>query len=305
MPAWTWATLGVADIDAALLTWQGRMGFQLSQAFTGPDPGLEAYWKLPPGSIYRQVMLRAPGCRAGQLHLVQFSKVGPAVREDASAFDLCPKNLDIYVDDMSRRMSDLRAAGMRFRNPDFTEAVSPDGVRFREIHLAGHDEINFVLLQLLDHPPPVDANGFSGIGPLVTIVRDTAAERDFYRDVLGLTLLHDNVLEGPEIERMIGLPPGAALDVSIWGQPGEHLGQVEIIAYRGTRGADLYPRAQPGARGIFELNWALDSTDALIHRLEAARIPFERQSIKGRLVSSSGSIFFRSPAGMRVSVHSA
>ena len=43
-------------------------------------------------------------------------------------------------------MAQLTEQGVVFRNEHYSEAVSPDGVHFREIHLAGHDDINIVLL---------------------------------------------------------------------------------------------------------------------------------------------------------------
>ena len=46
-------------------------------------------------------------------------------------------------------MAQLTKQGVVFRNEHYSEAVSPDGVHFREIHLAGHDDINIVLLQVI------------------------------------------------------------------------------------------------------------------------------------------------------------
>ena len=51
---------------------------------------------------------------------------------------------------------------------------------------------------------------------------------------------------------MIGLPPGAALDIKILGGDA-HMGQLEIIAYEGVDGEDRYPRTRPPARGILEI----------------------------------------------------
>jgi hypothetical protein len=85
---------------------------------------------------------------------------------------------------------------------------------------------------------------FLGAGPPVCIVRDPAAGKHFIDAVLGLSLAHNNILEGPEIEEMIGLPAGCALEVSIWAEPGQPLGEVELVTYQGTDGANRYPRAR-------------------------------------------------------------
>jgi catechol 2,3-dioxygenase-like lactoylglutathione lyase family enzyme len=303
MNGWSWATIGVADLRGALAFWADRCGFEIATSAEGPDPVLSDHWGLPADAIARQALIRAPGCELGMLHLVEYAEPTTSVRAGAQVFDRCPKNLDIYVDDMATRVADLRQAGFAFRSEAFTEATSPDGVRFREIHLAGHDDINLVLLQLLDDPPETGASGFLGIGPLVTTVADPDQEKVFYRDVMGLEMLHDNILAGPEIERMIGLPAGAALDVSIWGRPGEHLGQVEIVAYRGTEGADLYPRARPGTRGIVQLNFTADDLAPLRQGLEAAGIDFEEGALAARLLPASRYLAFSSPAGLSIRAH--
>ena len=115
-------------------------------------------------------------------------------------------------------------------------------------------------------------------------------------------MLNDNVLEGPEIERMVGLPPGAALDVSIWGNADNPFGQMEIIDYRGVEGADLYPRAMPRQRGILHVTYAAADLEELIRSLDGAGIAW---TDKGAVASLSGAgrfTRFRSPAGFQIQV---
>ena len=248
-------------------------------------------------------MLQSPGAAFGAIHLVEYETAAAAVRQDAAVFDLCPKNLDVYVDDLPRRMAELAARGVRFRNDQYSEAVSPDGVHFREIHLAGHDDINIVLLQIMGGDALPTSSGFHGVGPLVCIVNDPAVEKAFYRDVIGLALTHDNILAGPEIEQMIGLPAGCALEVSIWAQIGQSLGEVELVTYQGTHGANRYPRAVPGARGVTHLNWRVEDMAAWVEHLVKLNVPFKRSRLSGRLIQSRESVRLHSPAGLRIEVH--
>ena len=120
---------------------------------------------------------------------------------------------------------------------------------------------------------PIPKSGLYGFVPLVCIVCDPAAEKHFIDMVLGLSLSHNNVLEGPEIEEMVGLPTGCASEVSIWAEPGQPLGEVELVTYQGTDGANRYPRAQPGARGITHLNWWRDDLEAFAAHLRAQGVP--------------------------------
>ncbi|MDA9798670.1 hypothetical protein N9C39_07990 [Luminiphilus sp.] len=303
LTAWSWVSIGTSDVAAACHFWVDMLGFECIDRAEGDDPGLRQHWQLTDRQIRRQVMLRSPGAACGAIHLVEYDTAAATVRQDAAVFDLCPKNLDIYVDDLPLRMAELTARGVRFRNEQYSEAVSPDGVHFREIHLAGHDDINIVLLQIMGDGALPTESGFYGVGPLVCIVEDSAAEKVFYRDVMGLSLAHDNVLAGPEIEQMIGLPAGCALEVSIWAQMGQPLGEVELVTYQGTQGANRYPRAVPGARGVTHLNWWVEDMAAWEDHLVQLNVPFRRSRLSGRLMQSRESVRLHSPAGLSIEVH--
>jgi catechol 2,3-dioxygenase-like lactoylglutathione lyase family enzyme len=254
MPAWREVLVSVADMAAARSLWVDQFGFEITFDKEGPDERLADIFRLHPEEIVAQLGLRSPGAEHGMLHLVQFYKPGPPVRQDAASTDRCPKNLDVYVDDLPRRLETLRAAGYPFPQGDYSEVSAPNGTRFREIHMTGHDGLNIVLIQLMKEGATegltFSEKGFAGIGALVTVVEECEADYRFYRDTMHLDLLAEHTLAGPEIERMIGLPAGASLDIRILGETGQHLGQIEVIEYRGARGKDLYPRTTPPATGI-------------------------------------------------------
>ena len=190
----------------------------------------------------------------------------------AAAFDMVPKNLDIYAKDLPDRVAALRAAGATFRTESHSEVTAPDGTQFREIHMPSHDNINVVLIEVLGKQLEWTPAGFSGIAPLIFTVPDADAEKDFFRAVFQLQKLNDNILKGPEIERMVGLPPGAALDVSIWGKPGVNFGGIEIIEYRGVEGTNLYSLAIPKALGVLHIVYVVPKATALRQRLADRRV---------------------------------
>jgi catechol 2,3-dioxygenase-like lactoylglutathione lyase family enzyme len=302
MTSWTSVEVSVADLDEALALWSGFFGLEVKALSKGDDPELARLWGIRPDDIKRQALLGTPGADTGLIHFVQFSQPGPAVREGAEAFDLCPKNLDVYARDLPSRVEELKKGGYRFRNQDYSEVTAPDGTVFREIHLPGHDAINIVLLEVIGKALPFTPQGYAGVGPLITIVADAGAERGFYRDTLNLTVLNDNILEGPEIERMIGLPAGSALDVSIWGAEGEALGQMEVINYRGTEGQNLYPQAVPKQRGILQITYESENLSGLTGQLDQAGISWADLG-KFSILSGSGRfIRFSSPAGLIIEV---
>ena len=120
------------------------------------------------------------------------------------------------------------------------------------------------------------------------IVDDAADEKRFYDNFIGLDKLSDNVLEGPSIEKMIGLPPGAALDVSIWGKADQPYGQVEVIEYRGVDGNNLYSRATPKSLGILHVSYEAPRLTPIRRLLDAAAYRVQRIRTCGNPVRQRG-----------------
>lgn len=302
MHSWHLVTVGVADLAAAEALWRDTFGLECVAERAPGDPALARLWNLQPGHIGPQRVYATPGQRTGRLHLVEFPEPDPPVREGADAFDLAPKNLDIYVDDLPAREAALRAAGHAFPAGRHSEVTAPDGTRFRELHMPSHDAINVVLLQILGTARPVTAAGFGAIGPLIVTVSDAAAERAFAADVLGLGKLSDHRLGGPEIEAMIGLPRGATLDVSIWGHAEAPFGQLEIIEYGGTAGVDRYPRARAPATGILQVRYHVDDIAPVIARLDRGGTNHAHHA-EVDLIDGRGDLLrFASPAGLVIDV---
>ena len=174
-------TVSVADLDQALGIWSDLFGLDLIGKRDGDDHQLSQAWNLQEGDVRRQALLATGDLRSGMIHLVEFDQPGPSVRAGAQAFDLCPKNLDIYVTDMPARIAELKAAGMHFKNDQYSEITAPDGTVFREIHMPAHDDINIVLLEIMGRDLVFTAKGYAAVGPLIAIVADAAGERGPYR----------------------------------------------------------------------------------------------------------------------------
>jgi len=301
--AWSTVTVGVGDLDIALNLWVDTFGFQVVDRRTGPDQALADLWGIHAEDIVEQALVRTGESQFGMIHFIEFDDPDPPVRQQAEVFDMVPKNLDVYVDDMPRRFVELSSRGVHFRTHTYSEVTAPDGTAFREIHMPSHDAINVVLLEVVGKPRPFTANGFAGVGPLIYIVPDAPGEKAFAESVLRLDKLNDNLLKGPEIERMVGLPPGSGLDVSIWGRSSNVFGDIEIIEYQGVRGKNLYPMAVPKALGILHISYAIADATALLTRLDAAGT---RVTSHGYLetLSGTGRVYsFSTPAGLRIEVY--
>lgn len=305
--AFSHVTVGVASLEGAVSFWQDNFGMALCAQREGPDTSLGSLWGLDPDRISRQAMLATPtgsGRRAtaGAMHLVEFRQPLPPPRQGARAFDLLPKNLDLYTTDMPERYAELESAGHRFRAP---WAEMPAGQHlFREVQMPGHDEINVVLIEAIGpgYDLTMSPKGYAGVGPLVTIVPDVEAETVFWRDVLGMATTIELELAGPVIERTVGLPPGAGLRLRVFGDPDEPLGRIEIIEYQQVRGEDRYPAARPPATGILHANWQVPDLAPIQARLRAGNVAFREHGTVHALYGSGPVMSFRSPAGFRIEV---
>lgn len=297
---WNTATIGVANLDLAMAFWIDAVGYSALAMAEGSDPGLAQQWSLPAAAFKRQALIGRPETLDGRLHLIEMQVPGPSVRSGAAVFDACIKNIDIYVCDIEARVFALRELGYSFRSAVHGEIVFDDGTRFLEMHLGIHDDVNLVLLELPDRPAPCNAQGFGAIGPIISVVPAVDAEKRFYRDGLGLAMLTDNFLDGEEIERMIGLPSGAGLDVSIWGQEGERNAQLELVEYTGVEGENRFALASLPNCGLHQVCF---NTANAAEITAAARAAGARVVHRGPISTLAGtgdcwSIY--TPAGMRI-----
>lgn len=302
LEGWRTVMVGVYDIDVAMQLWVDTFGFEVLERKSGPDPGLAKLWQLESTDIAEQALLHTPGSDYRMLHLVEWSSPGASVRGGSEVYDLVPKNLDIYVDNLPRRWAELVEKGFVFRTEKYSEITAPDGTQFREIHLPVHDDINVVLLEVVGTERPFTDRGFAGVGPLIFIVPDAAQEKRFFDAVMRLDKLNDNLLQGPEIEKMIGLPPGAGLDVSLWGRPGNGFGEMEIIEYQGVRGRNLYPHAKPRSLGVLYVTHVMCDSGSIIKRLRDAEIQIVDNGPAETLGAAGINRRFETPAGLGVEI---
>ncbi len=303
MKTWSHVTVGVADMEQALELWQNVFGLEPAAEKFGPDAVLAKRWSIAADDIARQVVLRTPSQQSGMLHLVEFVDPDPSVRAGAEVFDRVPKNLDVHVDDLPAKVAALKAAGFKFRTDNFSTVQAPNGDTFREIHLPAHDDTNIVLLEVLGEQLPHTKQGFAGIGLVITIVHDVETEKRFYLQALGLQITAENQLDGPEVERMVGLPAGSALNIAILGEQDEHFGLMELIAYRGVAGRNLYPRAKPKATGLLMVHYQVEDLRSWETHWRHCRLDYQQHEAAETLLNSGHSTSLTTPAGFRIEVH--
>jgi catechol 2,3-dioxygenase-like lactoylglutathione lyase family enzyme len=295
--AYAYVVISVADMDQALGLWVSRFGMQVVARREGTDPGLARVWGIDPGEIIDQALLLTPGMEQGGVHLVRFKVPGPAVREGAASTDLVPKSVDIAAHDLPARFAELTAAGYKFRSP--IGRFETDNVVVHEVHLPGPEGVNLVFLEQEGKPEPVSDKGYGVAPQIVAISPDNKREKAFFEQVMGLWETSYNRFSGPVVEKTIGLPKGAALDIRIFGDPTYDYGRLEIVQYEGVQSANLYPKAKPPARGMLSVTFFVPSVAALLAKAPATAAPVDHGNVD-TIFGRAHLATLTSPAGLRI-----
>ncbi len=177
-----------------------------------------------------------------------------------------------------------------------------DGTAVKEIHMVGHDDINIVLLEISGRNINYSPNGFSGIGPLVTIVPDFEKEKSFYLTALDFELCDEIELGGPEIEKMIGLPKGTTLKFGVLGDLHQDHGRIEVINYFGAHGNNLYAKIRGKNLGVLGVSYLIDDLENFKKLLLSSNLDHVNYGELDLLHTRGETISIMSPAGLRIEI---
>ncbi|MDG2156120.1 MAG: VOC family protein [Gammaproteobacteria bacterium] len=295
-------TISVADMDVALDFWVDRMGFELSRRRSGSDELMAALWGIEAHDVIDQALLTSPGASAGRVHLMQFAHPGEAVRHEAAPTDIGPKNLDINCTDMHRHVADLKSAGYSFRSE--VGEYTLEGLHTREVQMPCHDDINMVFIEVLSEAEAFQTDfsprGFAGVTSFVVVVPDTLPESQFYQQLFSLDELLHHRVSGPEIEAVVGLPKGAALELRMLGKTIEPFGRMELVSYEGIQGVNRFNRTVPFATGVISCAFIVPLLAKTVAGLEVLALPVADAGRFNTVLGEADVVRTTSPAGMKI-----
>ena len=296
--------VGVQNINEAIELWVNQFGLDIVSEREGIDGDLSRLWQLEDDEITKQALLATPKIDVGKIHLVQFKNPSTAVRQNANATDLGPKNLDVTCLDLPSKYDELIKMGYQFRSEYVGYKIESIGADVLEVQMPGHDHTNIIFVEQLGEKIQLSKRGYGGITSLVTIVSELDEETDFFMDIFSLKEALSEDLFGEHVEKMIGLPKGGGLRLNLLeGDEIDRYGRVELVAYIGAeKQDDLYKIANPPALGTLHCVFRVEDIDNIKNKLRKRSVSFKQHGLLDLIYGKGEIISFRSPAGLRIEV---
>ena len=296
--------VGVQNINEAIELWVNQFGLEIVSEREGIDTDLSRLWQLEDDEITKQALLATPKIDVGKIHLVQFKNPSTAVRQNANATDLGPKNLDVTCLDLPSKYDELIKMGYQFRSEYVGYKIESIGADVLEVQMPGHDHTNIIFVEQLGEKIQLSKRGYGGITSLVTIVSELDEETDFFMDIFSLKEALSEDLFGEHVEKMIGLPKGGGLRLNLLeGDEIDRYGRVELVAYIGAeKQDDLYKIANPPALGTLHCVFRVEDIDNIKNKLRKRSVSFKEHGLLDLIYGKGEIISFRSPAGLRIEV---
>jgi len=271
--------IGAENLEASLEFYAGTLGLTVLEQWTWQGDAFERYWRVPAGTTARCAFLGQGADAVGRIQLMEFDtperkRVRPAeIRRANGLF-----NINIYASDIRKDFERLRAQGYRFWSEPAHNRFGPVVGETMEGSFDGPDGVVINLIELLTEDPAtvigrivqfVSAYGRTptGFTPVVTTahtVYDMEKALAFYYGPLHMTLFLESVLEGPETNRALSLPPEARTR-SVLVQGDHEYGKIALASAINYELPDLVPDAVPPNIGYLAQSFQVSNLD------EAAR----------------------------------
>jgi catechol 2,3-dioxygenase-like lactoylglutathione lyase family enzyme len=283
---WQEAVVSVRDAPAILrfLTgvagWQLRFEGVLSPAtldFYGGTPGA---W--PVSGARREWLVTDGDGKPGFVRLVAFDRAeAQRIRSGAMPWDTGGiLSLMTRSNDTSRVMRAAQDLGWSSFNDPVLLDMRDAGVQLTNVVLTGPDGVAVSVYERLTPrlPDAPDLRRLRRPFNAMQSVRDLAAARRFYAEVLGFEVLNEGRFSNPRREpNNFGLPANlvaaAPMPFAILGPSRNGPTQVELVQFAGVEGRDLAARASAPNLGLLALRFPVTRLADVERRLRKAEWP--------------------------------
>ena len=188
----------------------------------------------------RLVLVGEPATPVGRILLVEFSDPGPWVRRAGDRTTRGLWNLNFYVDDIAATTRVLRARGLPFWADPETYEVGVEAGTATEVVFEGPDGVAINLVDPRGGPDTftgrvraevarhgMTRTGFTPVATTAHCLHDAKSAVDFYRHVLGMRIVLDEILGKPATNRFL-CRPATARAHTVFLAGGHFFGKVSV-----------------------------------------------------------------------------
>lgn len=301
---WTEAVVSVRDIPAATRLFREVGGWRVTHRGAVDRSELD-YWQLPPSARARFERLCAPQATTGCIRFVRFDGVPQRpVRLGARAWDTGGiYSIMVRTDNLPALFDAAIARGWWAESEPIRFTFGQSDLR--NVVLVGPHGVNLAVYERVS--PPFTAfpvgrisQGFNSM----RMVREKAAGRSFYRDVLGFgTLFDSNAEPATPAFSNFGIPFNLTpmirrSAVAMQPSPGE-TGRIELMQIEGFTGRDLAAHAGPPNLGILSVRYPARDMAALQARFARAGVApaYQAGSVRVTGIGTAAFVAVRDPDG--------
>lgn len=283
---WQEAVLSVGDAAPVLRFLTEVAGWQLRFSSPLSGPVLDFYsghpgsWPTAPGR--REWLVTDAEGKPGFVRLVAFDRPEAVrIRSGAMPWDtggvLSLMTRSNATDAVYRAAQ--RLGWSSFNDPTLLD-MRDSGVQLTNVVLTGPDGIAVSIYERIDPrmPEAPDLRRLRRPFNAMQSVRDLAAARHFYAEVLGFEVVNEGRFSNPRHEpNNFGLPANlvaaAPLPFAILGPRRSGPTQIELVQFAGVEGRDLAARAIAPNLGVLALRFPVSRLVEVENRLRKARWP--------------------------------
>ena len=226
-------TLCTPDAAQAIALYRDGLGFQVVSESVWPAQPWRQVWKLPPGPDLQVVELGKPRAHGGGIRIVSVPEL-PVVHGGRLPNQPGPYAWDFYVRDMQACVQRIKDLGWAFRSEPQKYPLFGQDFEVTEVMLEGPQGLLHALVEYIpgQHRCVLgidESEDASEMIALVVVVDSIDAPRAAMIEGLGADVAMDETFTGPEIERLLDLPPGSAFQMVLMRGPSRRSARFELL----------------------------------------------------------------------------
>ncbi len=206
-------TLCTPKDQEAVMLYRDGFGFEVTQESIWPADPWRQLWNLPEGGDLLVTELRKPQAHGGGIRIVSVPEL-PEVAGARLPNQPGPYAWDFYVRDMDAAVQRIQDLGWSFRSQPQRYPLFGQDFEVLEVMLEGPQGLLHALVEYIpgQHRCVLgvnDTESISEVIALVVVVDEIDPPRQAMVAGLGADIAMDETFTGPQVERLLNLPPGS------------------------------------------------------------------------------------------------